>query len=252
MEDSIRLAHRLFDILEIVAASNERLTLTQIAQKSGLSKSTVYRLLSFMKERGYAEKDRDGGYSVGAKLIEIAGNHINSLELQTESRPILAELKRSLGLTVHMGILDGADVIYIEKMDIYPTARLYTQVGYRSPAYCSSMGKCLLAALSGDELEEALYGLTFEPFTQNTVKSFKELKAVLKKARDDGYAMDSEEYVAGHRCVGAPVFDYRGDVIAAVSASGSTDELTDALLPEVIEKVKRAAGLLSKRMGCTL
>ena len=156
---------------------------------------------------------------------------------------------RDLHLTAHMGILDGCDVVYLEKMDIYPNTRLYTQVGFRSPAYCSSMGKCLLSCLFGDDLEEALYGCDFKRYTPNTITDIREFKRYLRVVRRQGWAMDNEEYQLGHRCVGAPVYDYRGTPVAAISASGSITQLSDRNLEAVIQEVKSAAASLSRRMG---
>ena len=247
--EEVRSIERVFDILELLAQAQEPMSLTDIVKQSGMSKTTVFRLLQTMCGRCYAEKNKDGGYSVGPKLIETASCHINGLELQTESKPVLAELRRKLNLSVHLGILDGHEIVYLEKMDIYPTMRLYTQVGYRSPAYCSSMGKCLLSCLSGTELNKALYACPFERFTPHTITNFNDFKKLLKVVRERGWAMDDQEYLLEHRGVGAPVFDYRGDAIASVSASGTTAEITDERIPHIIEEVKHAAGLLSQRMG---
>ena len=214
-----------------------------------MSKSTVHRLLSSMCARHYVEKNADNTYSIGYKLMETVSLHINNLELLTEAKPFLSDLMRDLHLTAHLGILDGCDVVYLEKMDIYPNTRLYTQVGFRSPAYCSSMGKCLLSCLSGDDLEEALYGCDFKRYTPNTITDIREFKRYLRVVRRQGWAMDNEEYQLGHRCVGAPVYDYRGTPVAAISASGSITQLSDRNLEAVIQEVKSAAASLSRRMG---
>ncbi len=249
MEDNIRVINRAFDIIELLAHTNHPMSLSEIVSESGISKTTAYRLLRTMHERHYVEKGKDNCYTIGIQLIETVSSHINGLELQTESKPILASLREDLNLTAHLGILDGGDVIYVEKLDLYPTTRLYTQVGYRSPAYCSSMGKCMMACLSGDELDEILYHLKFEKYTPNTISTAKELKQHLKKVRSQGYAMDDQEYMSGHRCIGAPVFDYRGDAIASISASGPISQVTDEKLPLVIREVKKAAAEISRRMG---
>lgn len=249
MEDTVRVADRIFDILEQLAQANDPMRLSQLVQTTGMSKSTLHRLLSSMSARHYVEKNADGTYTIGYKLIEIVSTHINGLELLTESKPYLSQISHELELTTHLGILDHHDVVYIEKMDIYPNARLYTQVGYRSPAYCSSIGKCLLACLSGDELEEALYQCDFRRYTPNTITDLRELKRVLRVIRKQGWAMDNEEYQKGHRCVGAPIFDYRGSAIAAFSASGSIEELSDERLPQIIAEVRQAAADISRRMG---
>ena len=135
MNDTIRVINRVFDIIEILAVSDHPMSLTEIVTESGISKSTVYRLLHTLHERHYVEKDSNSCYRIGIKLIETASNHINRLELQTESKPVLATLREGLNLAAHLGILDGMNVVYVEKLDLYPTTRLYTQIGYRSPAY---------------------------------------------------------------------------------------------------------------------
>lgn len=249
MEETVRVADRIFDILEALAASNAPLGLSELAKATGMSKSTVHRLVTSMCARQYVEKNGDGLYSVGYKLIETVSLHINQLELLTEAKPFLSDIMRDLDLTAHLGILDGCDVVYLEKMDIYPNTRLYTQVGYRSPAFCSSIGKCLLACLSGDELEDALYLCNFKKYTANTITDVREFRRYLKVIRRQGWAMDNEEYQIGHRCVGAPVFDYRGSPVAAISASGSIAQLSDDKLEMVIQEVKQAAEKLSRRMG---
>ena len=249
MEDNVRVVDRVFDIVEELACSNVPMSLSAICKATGMSKSTVHRLLSSMCARQYVEKRPDNTYSIGYKMIETVSYHINSLELLTEAKPFLNDMLRDLGLTSHLGILDGCDVVYLERMDIYPSTRLYTQIGYRSPAFCSSMGKCLLACLSGDELDDALYLCDFKPYTRNTITNIREFKRCLRVVRVQGWAMDNEEYQMGHRCVGAPIYDYRGAPIAAISASGSIKSLSDDKLDMVISQVKHAAANISRRMG---
>lgn len=249
MEENVRVVDRVFDIIEQLAASRTPMGLSDITKSTGMSKSTVHRLLASMCARHYVEKNTDNTYTIGYKLMDTVSLHINSLELLTEAKPFLTNLMRELHLTAHMGILDGCDVVYLEKLDIYPNTRLYTQVGFRSPAYCSSMGKCLLSCLSGDELEDALYTCDFKKYTPNTITDIREFKRYLKVVRRQGWAMDNEEYQLGHRCVGAPVYDYRGTPVAAISASGSITQLSDSNLELVIQEVKRAAASLSRKMG---
>lgn len=249
MNENVRVADRIFDIIEQLARSSTPMSLTDLCLATQMSKSTVHRLLSTMCARQYVEKNPDNTYSIGYKMIETVSFHINSLELLTEAKPFLNEILRDLDLSAHLGILDGHNIVYIERLDVYPSTRLYTQVGYRSPAYCSSMGKCLLSCLSGDDLDEALYLCDFKQFTPNTITNIREFKRYLKIVRKQGWAMDNEEYQLGHRCVGAPIFDYRGSAVAAISASGSIMQLSDDKLETVIHEVKNAAKNISRRMG---
>lgn len=252
MEDSVRLIDRVFDIIEVLAKSSRPLRLSEIVAETNMSKSTVHRLLSALLSRQYVSKNSQGEYTIGYKMVETVSFHINSLELLTEAKPFLNTILRELGLTAHLGILDAPDIVYLEKLDIYPGTRLYTRVGYRSPAFCSSIGKCLLSGLSGDELEDTLYLCEFKKYTKNTITDMGEFKRHLRIVRKQGWAMDNEEYQSGHRCVGAPIFDYRGDMVAAISASGSINSMTDNHLPDIIRQVKNVAEKISKQMGFVL
>jgi len=176
---------------------------------------------------------------------------LNSLELQTEARPYLWDLTGKLNLTVHLGILDGTDVVYIEKLDVFNTVRIYSQIGFRVPAYCSSLGKCLLSKLSDKELNTLLAGYRFERYTENTLQDLAALKYHLREVRAQGWAIDNEEHQPGQRCIAAPIYDYRGEVIASISASGPVSLLPDERLPELVETVKKSAIQISQHLGYT-
>lgn len=249
MTESVQVIDRVFDILEYLSLVQGERGPTEIAKAVGLSKSTVHRLLMTLLARGYVDKnDNTSTYRLGIKLVEVVSNHINNLELQTEARPILHELHDKLGLIVHLGILDRHEVVYVEKLDIAPNLRRYAQIGLRVPAQCSSLGKCLLASLSGEELAVALTDCRFESYTDNSITNLQQLRAQLHEVRIQGWAMDNEEYMIGHRCIGAPVFDYRGEIIAAVSASGPKTLLADDRIGDVVREVKRAASMISRQL----
>jgi DNA-binding IclR family transcriptional regulator len=248
MDSSVHVVDRVFSLLEYLSLEPEPKGPTEIAAATRLHKSTVHRLLSALYSRGYVERTSEGKYHIGVKLIEIASNHIDNLELQTEARPLLNELRETLGLVVHLGILDHNEVVYVEKLDISRNLRLYTQIGMRVPAHCSSLGKCLLANLSGDDIDYLLPKQKLERYTPNTITSVQDLKTQLREVRLRGWAFDNGEYIAENRCVAAPLFDYRGEVIAAVSASGPTSLLTKERIPSVVEKLKETTAQISRRL----
>lgn len=249
MEEKVRVLDRAFDILDILSENIVPMRLSEIATASGLSKSTVHRILSAMLERSIVAKTETGAYTIGYKIIEFAGTHINNLELLTEAKPYLSRIMRELDLTAHLGILDGADVVYLEKLDGHPNAQSYTQVGHRSPGFCSSIGKCLMAGMSRDELDDVLDLCDFKKYTPNTITNRRDYIRHLKEVRRQGWAMDDEEYEIGHRCIGATVYDYRGLPVAAISASGSVSLLSDDRIEAVIGKVKELAAQLSRQIG---
>lgn len=249
MEDKVRVLGRAFDILEALSRENAPMTLSEISEAVGLSKSTVHRILTAMLDRSFVAKTDAGSYTIGFKIIELASTHINNLELLTEAAPFLDKITRELDLTAHLGILDGPDVVYLEKLDGHPNSQMYTRVGHRSPGFCSSIGKCLMAGMSSEELGEVLDLCDFKRYTKNTITDRRELIRHLRQVRLQGWAMDDEEFEEGHRCIGATIYDYRGLPVAAISASGSAGVLTDEMLDKTIERVKLWASQLSRQIG---
>ena len=248
-DKGVQSIERALDIIEAVAVEQEGLGLTEIAGCTGLHKSTAHRIIATLVNRGYLDRTHGNRYKVGLKLIEAVSCYINSLELQTEARPYVAQITAHLGLTSHLGVLDGDKVVYIEKMDVVSTVKMYSQIGLRMHAYCSSLGKCLLANYSKEQLDKIMQGCGFTRFTPNTITSIEALHREIAKVRKQGWAMDDEEYELGHRCIGAPIYDYRGDIIAAVSASGDKHILTDDRIDEVSGYVMKVALQISKDMG---
>lgn len=248
-DKSVQSIDRALDIIEAVAVQQSGTALMDIAEETGLHKSTVYRIISTLVKRGYLDKSTDGNYKIGLKLIEAVSCYINSLELQTEARPYISQITANLGLTSHLGVLDGDKVVYIEKMDVVSSVKMYSQIGLRMYAYCSSLGKCLLSNYSKEELDSVMANCSFIKFTPNTIGSLEELHEEMTKVRQQGWAMDNEEYERGHRCIGAPIYDYRGDIIAAISASGDKHILTDDRIQDVADYVKATALELSRGMG---
>ena len=142
-DNNVQSIDRALDIIEVLSQENEGLGVTEIAGRIGLPKSTAHRIITTMAGRGYLNKTDRGTYKIGLKLIEAVSCYINSLELQTEARPYVAQTTSELGLTSHLGVLDGDQVIYIEKMDVFSNVRMYSQIGVRVHAYSWSLGKCL-------------------------------------------------------------------------------------------------------------
>jgi DNA-binding IclR family transcriptional regulator len=248
-DHNVQSLDRAFAILESLASEQEGLGVTEIGTRVDLHKSTVHRLLSTMLEKGYVDKKDNGAYHIGLKLIEVVSVYLNSLELQTEARPYIAQISTDLGLTAHLGVLEGDQVIYIERMDMHSSGKLYAQIGQRMEAYCSSLGKCLLSNFSRNEVDIIMQNCRFEKFTPNTIASMDELHEELKNVRKSGYGIDDREFNLNNRCIGAPIYDYRGEIIAAISASGPPNFFTKGKIPEVASYVIERAREISRNMG---
>jgi IclR family transcriptional regulator, KDG regulon repressor len=253
LEKSVQTLERALDIIELLAVEKEGLGVTEIGNRVGLHKSTVHRLLNSLAERGYMEKEpRYGIYKLGLKIIEISSLYLNKLELKTEALPYLRKLAETVGQPVHLAILRGKEAVYIEKVEVVSSIRMYSQIGRRVPVYCSAIGKVLLSGLEGSELDMMLKDVEFKSFTPNTLRCSEDLMKEITGAREKGWAMDDEEHEAGIRCIAAPVHDYTGRVIAAVSTSGDMKIIQQEKDEETSRYVRETAMSISKRMGYIL
>lgn len=248
-DNNVQSIDRALDIIEALSGESGGLGVTEIATRIGLHKSTAHRIITTMANRGYLTKNDSGNYQIGLKLIEAVSCYINSLELQTEARPYIAKITGELGLTCHLGVLDGSEVVYIEKMDVFSNVRMYSQIGLHVHSYSSSLGKCLLSNYSSEDLRRIMSNCSFIKFTDKTISSIDELIADLDLVRKRGWGIDDEESEVGHRCVGSPIYDYRGDIIAAISASGPTSIFTADRIDHVAGYLKEQAMEISKSMG---
>lgn len=252
VETNVQVLDRAFAILAIV--SNESasfLSVAEIAEKAQLNRSTVYRLLESMVAHGYIEKNPQGKYRLGIKLVSLAGNYINSLELVTIAQPHLWDLAYQLKLSSYMAILSGVEVVYVARADSFRRNSVFTEIGWRAPAYATAHGLCLLSQFSSASLDTILANMTFDKLAQNTVKNADDLKTLLREVRTRGYAIDDESYENGMRCIGMPVYNYCGEVIAAISVSGSCEQLPRSEWGRVIDIVASAANAISNKMGYT-
>lgn len=250
VEKKVQTLERALDIIEVLATAEEGLGVTEIGQQIGLHKSTVYRLLSALSERGYVEKHpKDTTYKLGLKFVEISGLFLKQLELKTEALPFMRRLVEIIGQPVHLAIREGTEVVYIEKVESVNSIRMYSQIGRRVPVYCSAIGKILLTGLTDEGLEQVLDQLQVEKFTANTIDSREMFQRELQRVRVQGWAVDNEEHEPNIRCIAAPVYDYTGKIIAAISVSGEKRVIRPERDEELAGYVRETAEHISGRMG---
>jgi len=240
---------RTFNILELLSREQHGLNLTEIGNRLDLHKSTVYRLLSALKERGYIEKTAQGSYRLGMEFIELSSLYLNNLELKTEAQPILRELSKLTGNTAFLATLQENEVVYIDKMETHNSLRKYSIIGQRAPLYCTALGKSMLTGKTGDQIRRLYRDVDMAAFTAKTITTVDALIEEVERIRRRGWSVDDEEYEEGLRCIGAPIRDYRNEVIAAVSTSGYASVITRERIEEIAGYVAKAARDISQRMG---
>ncbi|MFP4016510.1 MAG: IclR family transcriptional regulator [Halanaerobiales bacterium] len=244
----VKSLDRSLDIIEELVFSDKNLGVTELSNRLGLHKSTVHRLLATLVYRGYVEQDEYDRYREGLKLFEIGGIVLNKLDLRKRLKPYLMQLQEDTTETIHLGILDGREIVYIDKEETTETIRMYSEVGRRIDAYCTSLGKVLLAYKNIDIVD--LYrDKTLRKYTDNTITDMGELRRHLDHVRKQGFAVDNEEQELGIRCIGGPIFDYQGEICAAFSIAGPTTRMTVQRVESLAKKVIKYSQIISSSLG---
>lgn len=228
-------------IIELLAESKCGLSLVDLTQMCGLSKSTVHYLLVTLERCGYVSKGNRGGrYMAGVKLLGVANAALHSLALRQRTAPYLFSLLLKTGLGVHLAIYEHQEAIVIAKLE-NNERHLASWVGKRMDLHCTGIGKAILAYLPAKEQEDVIrrYGLARK--NDNTICSRNRLKKDLDEVLRMQYALDNEEDELGMRCIGVPILgpDYRP--VGAVSIAGSTAQVTPERVPALANEVRNAA-----------
>lgn len=196
-----------------------------------------------------SQNPRTGKYSLGLKLFELGQAYMAHLDLREIALPYLRELSAGNQETIHIAVLSGEEVVYIDKVDGPLSIGIRSQIGGRNPAYCTGVGKVLLSGLSDDQIEAMYHDKVLKKYTENTMTDLSELMACLRTVRENGYALDMEEIEIGLRCVAAPLKDSTGTVIAAISLSGPASRLADTKVADIVANLLRTAMKISARLG---
>lgn len=244
---SIQSIDRAIGILKCFEGTEE-LGVTEIAKLLTLHKSTTFGLIHTLEANGFLEKNEETGkYRLGIELFRI-GSQVN-FNLRRMSIPSLEQLVKRFQETVNLVIRDGNSIVYVEKVESTHSMRISTAVGGRLPLYCTAAGKAILAHLLKEDQNEQIEQTELIPFTEKTVNSKAQLLQSLREIREKGYAEDLEELQIGLTCVGAPICNYSGVPFAAISVSGPTSRMSDALRKEIGEALIEITGELSRKMG---
>jgi IclR family transcriptional regulator, KDG regulon repressor len=247
---SIQVLDRAARILDSFRLERPELRLGEITAATGLHKSTVYRLLEVMRRHHFVLFDKTtGAYRIGIRLFELGAIAMAGCGFEKYARPALEELAGATGETAHVCVLHESEIVHVAKVESNFALRIATPVGGRHPAYCTSVGKAILAYLTPEALAAYLGATVLEPLTAKTITSPAVLKAQLRRVAEQGYAVDDEEVHPGVRGVASAVFDYSGEVVAAITITGPASRITKSKLPRLAEQVVRTAENISSRLG---
>ena len=246
----IQALERAAAILGAFTADEPELRLSDLSERLGLHKATTHRFLVNLEHLGFVERaPRSGKYRLGWRLFELGGLVSQRLDLWDEALPFLEELVRDTGETGHLAVLEGGQAVYIERVETRRALRLPSAVRRGYPAHATNLGKVLLAYASPDVVDEILLTHNLPVFTPNTITNVDQLRVELASIKERGYSVDNEEYDEGLRCIGAPVRDSSGRVVAAIGIGGPVTRITPARIEDLARVVIAAAHGLSLRLG---
>jgi IclR family transcriptional regulator, KDG regulon repressor len=244
-----RTVLKALDVLECFAYSAQSLSAPEVAERCGLTRPTTYRLISTLAARGYVATGQDGRYRLGTKMLSLSKRLIENAQLPQLARPELESLCLEAGESVHLGVLEDTEVLYVDKVESVTAARMYSVVGTRNPLHSTSLGKAILAFLPESERAMLLGRIAYTKRTPNTITSRANLVAHLDQVRAQGYAIDDVENEEGIRCIGAPILGNAGLPIAALSISGPTVRMTPERVQELAPALLETGRKISQKFG---
>jgi DNA-binding IclR family transcriptional regulator len=242
---------RALTLLESLAENKGRPKgITELSVDLKLAKGTVCKLIKTLENKGYVIKDsKSEKYRLGLKLMELGSIVNNGLELRALAEPYLKELREITKQTVHMALLADCEIVYIDKVESRQNVQMASYIGQRSFIHSTSLGKAICAYLPENEVIGYLKVKKMPKFTPNTITSAEEFIEHLANVRERGYAVDEIENEESVRCIAAPIFDYSGKPIAALSVSGTVLQIPKDRIKSIAKNVVKEAENVSKMMG---
>ena len=246
---SLRRALAVVDLVRSSPPERGGVGLTELAEGVGVNKSTVLRLSVPLVEYGLLTRDpRSGRFRLGSAALLLWQAYLDHLDLRSVASDHLRGLMRDTGNTCHLVLLDGHDVVYVDKVENTATVRMASRIGARMPAYRTAVGRAILAH-SPDDLVAEVVAAGLPAVTSRTVTDPEVFHQELRRVRERGYAIDDRENEPEVRCVAAPVFDHNRDPVAAISVSSLVSQLPVARVRRLGPEVAAVAARISAELG---
>jgi IclR family pca regulon transcriptional regulator len=232
-------------VLRAFSDSRRALTIAQISQKTGIPRAAVRRCLHTLKQLGYADAEMNN-FSLRPKVLTLGYSYLSSTPLAVSSQPYLNNISRALGESCSVAVLDDSEVLYIARSATSRVMSVALNAGSRLPAYCTSLGRVMLAHLEPDELDAYFARTKLRPMTERTVVSQKRLREILAGVRQAGYAVNDEELELGLRSIAVPVRGASGKVLAGLNVGAQAARVSVAQMEqEFLPVLQRGALELS-------
>ena len=240
---------RALAVLECIGQHPQGISLSEIVEKLGVSMNFVYRVAQSLAAHGYAHRDAEKRFRIGAKMLLLCQPVHDDVPLAEAALPALRWLSEATGEAAHLGMLSGHEGIVLERVIGRALIKFYVERGTRFPIHTSAPGKVILAFQPEAERERTIAGMKFERFQPWTISNRQDFLACLETVRAKGYAVDAGEHLEGHHCLGAPIFDATGEAIASLWITGPSQRLSEERMLKLAPVVKEAARMASSVLG---
>jgi len=234
--------------LLVLEAALTHARFTEVVEATGLAKATTHRILGTLVDRQFVTVDADGNYLPGPKILSLAGKALQRIDISAIARPFVDELVAKSNCTVHLGVANGDEIIYLVRADSDRPYTMPSRVGLAIPMHSTGIGKVVLGGWADEELERFVARVGLPARTEHTITSLAALRAEIADVRRLGYALDREENVPGLGCVAAPIRDHTGTVKYGISVSTLLIEHT----PEQIEAMSGLAVEIADKISVAL
>lgn len=249
-DGGVQSVDRALSIIETLAEDDEGYRLSDLAIRTGLSTSTVHRLLATLESRRFVQFDRAASkWHVGSRAFTVGASFARRRNFSTQAIPYLRKLRDLTRETANLAVVDDEFIIVLTRMESREIMRSLTQVGGRVAMVTSGVGKAVLATYSDEDVGAVIRHHGMPRLTEKSIVRPSDLFRELEKIRKQGFALDDEEACMGLRCIAAVVYNDCAEPLAAISVSGMTSRLTDHRLPEVGQIVREVAGELTVALG---
>lgn len=236
------------DILNLFIDHTE-LSFQEVIDLSGFPKTTAFRMLKSLEEMEFLEKGTDAKYRLGILFLKFGHLVSTRLDVRKIAYPIMNELHNETKEAINLIVRDGNETVYIEKIDTKQKVRLYTAIGRKSPLYAGACPRAILSFLPEAEVKEYLESVELKSFAKGTVTDKEKLYETIVQARDHGYTISHSELEDHTSAVAAPIFNHKGEVIAAMSIAGLEANYKEGNVEIFVEKLMNATAEVSKQLG---
>lgn len=252
MSESIRAVDRALDVLLCFSSKTPELSMTQIAEKIGINKSTVHRLLATLEAKRFVQRDPISGmYQPGNRLLQMAFLTLEKTDLQEIAAPYMKQLNDLHRETITLSVLDDSDMVYVAVLESPQTVKLAAKPGQRLPAFCTASGKVVIA-YSPEDIVQRIIDQGLPEYTKYTIRNSETMLHILSLVRDRGFAYSEQEYEEGINAVAAPILDKNKRPIAAIAVAGPAYRLSVQRMLEIGPSIASTARELTRELEFTI